>query len=70
MATKETHNINPSEMIKLMVGRELKDIFEDDNRDTSSNKVLLEVKNLKNSEFFDDINFNIKKEKLLASLVL
>ena len=38
-------------MIKLMVGRELKDIFEDEVREINSNEILLEVENLKNSEF-------------------
>ncbi len=66
MATKETDNINPSEMIKLMVGRELKDIFEDEVREIKSNEILLEVENLKNSEFFNDINFNIKKGEIVG----
>ena len=66
MATKEAQNIQPSTMIKLMVGRELKDIFEDDLRDHSSDEVLLEVKNLKNSNYFNDINFNIKKGEIVG----
>lgn len=66
MAVKEAKNINPSTMIKFMVGRELKDIFEDDVRDVSSNEVLLEVKNLKNSDYFNDINFNIKKGEIVG----
>ena len=66
MATKKTDNINPSEMIKLMVGRELKDIFEDEVKEIKSNEVLLEVENLKNSEFFNDINFNIKKGEIVG----
>ncbi len=66
MATKKTQNINPSEMIKLMVGRELKDIFEDDDRNINDNEILFEVKNLKNPEFFNDISFNIKKGEILG----
>ena len=66
MATKEAQNIQPSTMIKLMVGRELKDIFEDDLRDHNSDEVLLEVKNLKNSNYFNDINFNIKKGEIVG----
>lgn len=66
MATKEAQNIQPSTMIKLMVGRDLKDIFEDDLRDHSSDEVLLEVKNLKNSNYFNDINFNIKKGEIVG----
>tara|TARA_Y100001958_G_scaffold36896_1_gene24212 strand:+ start:1880 stop:3439 length:1560 start_codon:yes stop_codon:yes gene_type:complete len=66
MATKETKDINPSEMIKLMVGRELKDIFEEEDRDVSNNEILLDVKNFKNSEYFDDISFNIKKGEIVG----
>ena len=66
MATKETKDINPSEMIKLMVGRELKDIFDEEDRDVSNNEILLDVKNFKNSEYFDDISFNIKKGEIVG----
>ena len=66
MATKETKDINPSEMIKLMVGRELKDIFEEEDRDVSNNEILLDVKNFKNSEYFDNISFNIKKGEIVG----
>ena len=66
MATKETKDINPSEMIKLMVGRELKDIFDKEDRDVSNNEILLDVKNFKNSEYFDDISFNIKKGEIVG----
>ena len=66
MATKETKDINPSEMIKLMVGRELKDIFDEEDKDVSNNEILLDVKNFKNSEYFDDISFNIKKGEIVG----
>ncbi|PPR45328.1 MAG: Galactose/methyl galactoside import ATP-binding protein MglA [Alphaproteobacteria bacterium MarineAlpha5_Bin6] len=65
MATKEIQNINPEEMIKLMVGRDLKHIFEDEDREIS-NDILFEVQNLKNSQFFEDISFNIKKGEIVG----
>ena len=65
MATKKIENINPEDMIKLMVGRELKDIFEDQKYLVSEEKIL-QVKNLKNSDFFDDISFDIKKGEIVG----
>ena len=65
MATKKIDNINPEEMIRLMVGRELKDIFEAQDNFFEDEK-MLEVKNLKNSDFFDDISFDIKKGEIVG----
>ena len=65
MATKKINEINTDEMIKHMVGRELKDIFEISDHKIIEDKVL-EVQNLKNSEFFDDISFNIKKGEIVG----
>ena len=65
MATKETKNINPEEMIQLMVGRELNDIFDMKDRKISDEKIL-EVFNLKNSNFFNDISFYIRKGEILG----
>ena len=65
MATKKINEINTDEMIKYMVGRELKDIFEISDHKIIEDKVL-EVQNLKNSEFFDDISFNIKKGEIVG----
>ena len=65
MATEKTQNINPEEMIKLMVGRELKDIFED--RDTEvSNDILFKVQNLKNSKFFEIDSLTLLSIKFLS----
>lgn len=67
MATKEAQHIKPDEMIRLMVGRELKDIFDDnDDKEFEDKEVILDVKNLKNSKFFDDISFNIKKGEIVG----
>jgi len=65
MATKKIENINPEDMIKLMVGRKLKDIFEEQDNFIGEENIL-EVKNLKNSDFFDDISFNIKKGEIVG----
>ena len=65
MATKKIQNINPEEMIKLMVGRDVKGIFKDEVREIS-NDILFEVQNLSNSKFFEDINFNIKKGEIVG----
>ena len=58
MATKKIANINPEDMIKLMVGRELKDIFEDQDNLVSEEKIL-EVENLNHADFFDDISLKL-----------
>ena len=65
MATKKIQNINPEEMIKLMVGRDVKGVFKDEVREIS-NDILFEVQNLSNSKFFEDINFNIKKGEIVG----
>ena len=65
MATKKIQNINPEEMIKLMVGRDLKHIFKNEDRKINDD-ILFEVQNLKNSQFFEDISFNIKKGEIVG----
>ncbi len=65
MATKKIQNINPEEMIKLMVGRDLKGIFKDEVRKIS-NDIMFEVQNLNYSKFFKDISFNIKKGEIVG----
>jgi len=65
MATKEINNINTNDMIKLMVGRQLNDLFKENDKLVSDEKIL-EVKNLKNSQFFENICFNIKKGEIVG----
>ena len=65
MATKNINNINTDEMIKFMVGRDLKDIFEESKNKIDEEKIL-EVKNLNNPEFFYNISFDIKKGEIVG----
>ncbi len=61
--TKNTSNTSRKELINLMVGRELKETYPE--RDTSSQEVMLEVKNLYGNGV-KDISFAVKKGEILG----
>lgn len=54
-----------SELIKMMVGRDLGDIFNDLQKEPVDDEVLLEVKNL-SSDYIKDISFNLKRGEILG----
>ncbi len=62
MPTKET---TESELIKLMVGRDLGGIFEGLSRNEQKGEVVLEVKNLTN-DYIKDVSFSLHRGEILG----
>jgi len=54
-----------SELIKMMVGRDLGDIFNDLHKEPVGDDILLEVKNL-SSDYIKNISFNLKRGEVLG----
>ncbi len=65
MGTYGTHEITEDEMIKMMVGRNLGDVYESLDRKKEIGEVLLEVKNLK-TDFVKDVSFTLRKGEVLG----
>ncbi|MDU4888918.1 MAG: sugar ABC transporter ATP-binding protein [Clostridium sp.] len=65
MGTYGTHDITEDEMIKMMVGRNLGDVYESLDRKKEIGEVLLEVKNLK-TDFVKDVSFTLRKGEVLG----
>ncbi|TWX64373.1 sugar ABC transporter ATP-binding protein [Colwellia demingiae] len=69
IGTKNTADITKEEMINMMVGREMDEMFTRDSVDIG--EVLLEIKNLNLPGKFENINFNVRKGEVfgIAGLV-
>lgn len=67
--TRSTEGITAAEMIRLMVGRDLTDVFP--KREVRIGEVVLEVRGLSRAEEFDDVNFTVRSGEIvgLAGLV-
>lgn len=65
MGTYGTHDITEDEMIKMMVGRNLGDVYESLDRKKEIGEVLLEVKNLK-TDFVKDVSFTLRKGEVIG----
>lgn len=63
--TSSTENISQTEMVHLMVGREVQHLFGVSKKDHQSDEVVLEVKNLVNPHL-KDISFQLKKGEILG----
>jgi len=64
IATRATKELPREELVKLMVGRELTDLYaKSDNR---TDEVVFEVKNFTNKELFKDINFQLHRGEILG----
>lgn len=61
----QNKDVEKDEMIRLMVGRSLKDYFPD-RKAHISKETVLEVKNLTKAGMFEDINFELKKGEILG----
>ncbi len=61
----KTKEANEAELIRLMVGRDLGDIFNSLDRNTNIGDVVLEVKNLKN-ENINNVSFRLHKGEVLG----
>lgn len=65
MGTYGTHDITEDEMIKMMVGRNLGDVYESLDREKEIGEVLLEVKNLK-TDFVKEVSFTLRKGEVIG----
>ena len=65
VTTVDAKTTPESEMIRLMVGRDLGDIYDSLDRDKQIGDVLLEVKNLE-SDYVDGISFQLHKGEVLG----
>ncbi len=60
-----TQATDEKELVKLMVGRDLGDVFDEIDHPTDIGEPILEVKNLSN-EFIKDVSFNLNKGEILG----
>ena len=65
VAWVKKNEVSQKELIKLMVGRDLGNIFDENHRNKGIGGVVLEVKNL-SSDFVKNISFNIRKGEILG----
>ena len=65
VAQLPTAETTEQELIKLMVGRDLGDIFNKLSRNDKIGDVILEVKGLKN-KYIDDVSFTLRKGEILG----
>lgn len=61
--TKKVSEVSLEEIIRMMVGREILNIYED--RENIEKEIVLEVKNL-SSKAFKNINFELKKKEIFG----
>ncbi|MGT2933060.1 sugar ABC transporter ATP-binding protein [Streptococcus catagoni] len=61
--TRETSSTNPHELVKMMVGRELKDFYPE--KASEIGPIAFEVENL-SGEGFTDISFQVRKGEILG----
>ena len=65
VTTLDAHQATQSEMVRLMVGRDLGDIYDSLDRDKQIGDVLLEVKDLE-SDYVDGVSFQLHKGEVLG----
>jgi len=65
VTTLDAHEATQEEMVRLMVGRDLGDIYNSLDRDKQIGDVLLEVKNLY-SDYVDDVSFQLHRGEVLG----
>lgn len=58
-------NVTKDDIVKLMVGRDLKDYFPE-KKDTIKNEFIFEAKNLSKENMFEDISFRLSKGEILG----
>ncbi|WP_138420501.1 sugar ABC transporter ATP-binding protein [Aquibacillus sediminis] len=64
VATKPTTEVSNNELISMMVGRELEDVFPDKNNVVG--EPILSIKNFSKQSMFNDINFEVRKGEILG----
>jgi ribose transport system ATP-binding protein len=62
----ERGGINPTEVIHLMIGKELTDVGNTANMRISESEVLIKVRNLTRKGVFEDISFDVHKGEVLG----
>ncbi len=65
MGTYGTHDITEDDMIHMMVGRNLGDVYESLDRSKEIGEILLEVKNLK-TDYVKEVSFTLRKGEVLG----
>lgn len=65
VGTYGTHDISEKEMIQMMVGRDLGNVYASLDRDKKIGDVLLEVKNLR-TDYVADVSFTLRKGEVLG----
>ena len=63
--TVKTHEVPEKELIKMMVGRDLGDIYEKLDKNKEIGDVLLEVKNV-SSDYVKEVSFTLRKGEVLG----
>lgn len=64
IGTKDKSGLDKDSLIAMMIGRELKDVYE--KRESRMEETILEVKNLSRKGRFEDISFSLKKGEILG----
>jgi len=63
--TVPTKNLEKNELVRMMVGREIKQLSYE-NKEINHNETVLEVENLKVNQVFNNISFSLKKGEILG----
>jgi len=64
IAERDSGNVPVSELIRLMVGREISDLYPA--RPTNPGEVMLEVKGLSRDGYFEDISFTVRAGEIVG----
>jgi len=65
IGTKENKNIDENEIIKMMVGRELKQYSDIEYENTIGEEVI-SIENVSGTDFIDDVSFSVRKGEVLG----
>ena len=65
IALKETKDLDTDDLIRMIVGRELKDMYPK-SQDIKPGETVLEVRNLTRKGVFEDVSFSVKKGEVLG----
>lgn len=64
VTTKKTDEVSNDDLVRLMVGRELTNMFPKE--DVELGEIAFEVQNLTHSGYFEDISFDVRKGEILG----
>ncbi len=66
VGTEEVSNLDENKIIRMMVGRDIKDAFPSRDYETDTNDTVLEVIGLQRNESDSEINFNLRRGEILG----